>query len=616
VLAGIAAVACVAVLLVGSASSRMQGPADLLVRPPTRHPARSPPRAPHSSPRVLPWRRLRGRAHTPSRSPRAVSRQATNAVEQARAQLQEAASSNNLAALDAAIAHGESVLKTISGAGGPARTQSLAQVSTSEVQKWRAEADQAAAKVEKLEDIQQRARAEAERAKRAEQEWMARARAARGKAQQLAERRSSQVNSLEAEKRQLKERLMANEQKIRRVEEEQSMEEQPAALDVPRVHTNTLRQTYGGTSNSERKVQDLEAELQRQIREYHDAREMVSNNAREQKEQAKEKRLMDEINHIKQARVALIQDKQWSHSRPVQHAARSSKVQRQEQEKERLLAQERKINKEIADLNGAGKEEFDDHAEVYGHDGRKVDGEVSRALQDQEEMPDFVSVGDRGSSKLAKMKAGGHKKHESVLEGFENALGDSKESAKSALHTAKKKAVDPHSLPGVNAYSWWSEKSEKVAAKKAQLASIRRKIHAETHRADKTNCHNLYSCIGSMFSGVEDSSKLARANKMLLHRQQSLARGHAENGTSSPVRVPIVVDLCACAEPLRASPLHSSWRDSSGLFARARARARASLYAARTHACIHACLHCARQAHSHVKHTRTLCSSPRPPRIL
>ena len=66
-------------------------------------------------------------------------------MEQARAQLQEAASSNNLAALDAAIAHGESVLKTISGAGGPARTQSLAQVSTSEVQKWRAEADQAAA---------------------------------------------------------------------------------------------------------------------------------------------------------------------------------------------------------------------------------------------------------------------------------------------------------------------------------------------------------------------------------------------------------------------------------------------------------------------------------------
>jgi hypothetical protein len=33
-LAGIAAVACLSVLLVGSASSRLQGPADLLVRPP------------------------------------------------------------------------------------------------------------------------------------------------------------------------------------------------------------------------------------------------------------------------------------------------------------------------------------------------------------------------------------------------------------------------------------------------------------------------------------------------------------------------------------------------------------------------------------------------------
>ena len=193
------------------------------------------------------------------------------------------------------------------------------------MQKWRDEADQAAAKVERLESIQQRARAEADKAKHAEKEWMEKAREARTKAQQLAARRSRRVDSLEAEKEKLKARLEANEDKIHRVEaveaeaegraalrrRQQEIEDQRAALAAQQpldsnMHTDTLRQTFG-SADGHHKVQTLEAELQRQIREYKEAREMVSKNAHQQKEHAKEKELMDEISHIKQARVALIE---------------------------------------------------------------------------------------------------------------------------------------------------------------------------------------------------------------------------------------------------------------------------------------------------------------------
>jgi len=260
--------------------------------------------------------------------------QATNnAVAQARAELQEAASSNNLAALDAAIEHGESVLSSVRTGTAPARTQSLAMDSASEVAKWRLEADNAAAKVEKLRDIQARARSEAKQAKRAEQQWMGKAQEARSEAQQLAARRSASVDSLEEEKSKLKARLESNEAKIKRVEaiegeaesraaqrtaEQRAVYEraqyreiagQRAALSEQKPlsddDTNTLRQTYGYDADG-RKVKNLEAELQRQIGEYRQAREMVSHHSREQKEQKKEKQLMDEIDHIKHARVALL----------------------------------------------------------------------------------------------------------------------------------------------------------------------------------------------------------------------------------------------------------------------------------------------------------------------
>jgi len=465
-----------------------------------------------------------------------------NAVAQARAELQEAASSNNLAALDAAIEHGESVLSSVRTGTAPARTQSLAMDSASEVAKWRLEADNAAAKVEKLRDIQARARSEAKQAKRAEQQWMGKAQEARSEAQQLAARRSASVDSLEEEKSKLKARLESNEAKIKRVEaiegeaesraaqrtaEQRAVYEraqhreiagQRAALSEQKPlsddDTNTLRQTYGYDADG-RKVKNLEAELQRQIGEYRQAREMVSHHSREQKEQKKEKQLMDEIDHIKHARVALLNNR---HSESRGHSGGSSNLKREREDKSRLLAKEKTINEEIARLDGNGPRDRD--AAIL--DSPKMHREESRALEDQEELPDFHSMRSSESSKLAKMS---NTKHMSVLQGFESALGDSRENAKKAAHSASKKQANKNQLPGVNSYSWWSQKSEKVAAKKAQLAALRHRIRLETHHgaAAKTNCHNLYACIGSMFSGKEDSSKLAIANRQVLHRQQTLA---------------------------------------------------------------------------------------------
>lgn len=459
-------------------------------------------------------------------------------MERARAQLQEAANSNNLAALDAAIAHGETVLSAIRTAGAPARTQSLAMTSSSpDIQKWRSRAEQAAAKVERLEGIQQRARAEAAQAKRAEEEWLHKAQQARSKAQKLAERRSDNMDSLEEQKRALKARLEANEEKIQRVEALESSDEDRAAkraaleeqVPVYPSHTDTLRQMYGaGRNSADHKVQELEGELERQIREYKDAREMMSHESAEDKQRAKEKQLMDEINHIKQARMALI------HSHPAGSRGRVQRAPalgREMSEKARLIAKERKINEEIASLDGVGASSGGAEDEDYEP---KVDNEVSRALQDQEEMPDFERYKSRGTSQLAKVHM--HKKHISVLQGFESALGDSKEDAKAAMKTVSTpaRAAAQGRLPGVNSYSWWSEKSAKVAAKKAQLAAIRNRIRQETHKqVAKTNCHNLYSCIGSMFSGVEDSSKLSRANSAVMHHQLQVQLAQHKTRSSS-----------------------------------------------------------------------------------
>jgi hypothetical protein len=142
---------------------------------------------------------------------------APDAVTAARLQLAQAEHGDNLAKLDAAIAQGESVLKTI-GVGAHARTQSLAQVRPADVDTWLEKAEAAGAKVEGFEAMRSRTRSEAARIKRAEEDWMKQAKEAKERAQQLAAHSSSSVESLEDEKRALRAQLDANEAKIRRVE--------------------------------------------------------------------------------------------------------------------------------------------------------------------------------------------------------------------------------------------------------------------------------------------------------------------------------------------------------------------------------------------------------------
>ena len=117
---------------------------------------------------------------------------APDAVTAARLQLAQAEQGDNLAKLDAAIAQGESVLKTI-GVGAHARTQSLAQVRPADVDTWLEKAEAAGAKVEGFEAMRSRTRSEAARIKRAEEDWMKQAKEAKERAQQLAAHSSSSV---------------------------------------------------------------------------------------------------------------------------------------------------------------------------------------------------------------------------------------------------------------------------------------------------------------------------------------------------------------------------------------------------------------------------------------
>ena len=103
---------------------------------------------------------------------------APDAVKAARLQLAQAEQGDNLAKLDEAIAQGESVLKTI-GVGAHARMQSLAQVRPADVNKWLEKAEAAGAKVEGLEAMRSRTRAETARMKRAEEDWMEQAKEAK-----------------------------------------------------------------------------------------------------------------------------------------------------------------------------------------------------------------------------------------------------------------------------------------------------------------------------------------------------------------------------------------------------------------------------------------------------
>ncbi|EKX41437.1 hypothetical protein GUITHDRAFT_164357 [Guillardia theta CCMP2712] len=101
-----------------------------------------------------------------------------------------------------------------------------------------------------------------------------------------------------------------------------------------------------------------------------------------------------------------------------------------------------------------------------------------------------------------------HIKHQTLLNAAETALGDQ------VVQPNKKNAAPKrHRLPGVNAYSWWSEKPEIIAAEKEKMtkqAAAQLRKHPQPVK-DK-NCHDLYSCVSSMFSGDKGHSKLSDAN--------------------------------------------------------------------------------------------------------
>ena len=472
--------------------------------------------------------------------------QAVNAVEQAREQLHKALRSHSLAALDEAISQGESVLKTIRSPDGSARTQSLAMVDSSDSS-----------------DVQ---------------DWLGRAQHARSKAQQLATLSSDGVEALQAEKRRLKEKLQSNQERIERIEAyedaahaqraPESVEAAEAGEDEMAAHeampdveddSRSEEEPQSEDADTERSVvHSLEDELQRQVAEYKEAREIEARKEREQEEEhteehIKERQLVDEINHVKQARLALMQSDGVPKARVLQaqpHGPRpleqarmdrvqtgaqsrgrriaeakyhSSSLVSEQRVKQMLEAKERRIHAELAKLDKEGG----------SGPTRDLRG-AARAAPAPE------------SGKIAHgtpVEAARDKKHMSVLQGFEMALGDSQENAKKALHAGASAAAAHHPvvgkdrLPGVNAYSWWSQKSARIAAKKAQLAQIRKRLRAmqETkRRAAKTNCHNLYACISSMFSGGEDSNKLAHADRLVqAHRQQKLAAFHGGKGAYS-----------------------------------------------------------------------------------
>ena len=330
---------------------------------------------------------------------------APDAVTAARLQLAQAEQGDNLAKLDAAIAQGESVLKTI-GVGAHARTQSLAQVRPADVDTWLEKAEAAGAKVEGFEAMRSRTRSEAARIKRAEEDWMKQAKEAKERAQQLAAHSSSSVESLEDEKRALRAQLDANEAKIRRVE---ALE---GAASPPEVTESST-------------VRSLELELQRQIREYQEAKKEKAISVHAQ-ERAKEEQLVDEIHHFKNARKALLRSsslRAWGRGRGRgrYRGFSSGSLDDMQLDRARLQVKRRRIQHEIARID-------DEHVAAQGHAARG---------------------GHAAGSAAAKVK------HMSVLQGFEKALGDEPESAKAALASTPTAALAAHSagnkLPGVNA---------------------------------------------------------------------------------------------------------------------------------------------------------------------
>mmetsp|Transcript_47273 Transcript_47273/g.73877 ORF Transcript_47273/g.73877 Transcript_47273/m.73877 type:complete len:369 (-) Transcript_47273:62-1168(-) len=120
-----------------------------------------------------------------------------------------------------------------------------------------------------------------------------------------------------------------------------------------------------------------------------------------------------------------------------------------------------------------------------------------------------------------------HPKSHSILNEARKSLGDNEMSVAAALNGKTKVKTATKKLPGVNRYSWWSMTPEKVAAKE-MMAKLKYKMPVPKQKVH--NCHNLYSCVGSLFDGKSHSSEskeLDAANKAwsVKHAQELAKKG-------------------------------------------------------------------------------------------
>jgi len=104
-----------------------------------------------------------------------------------------------------------------------------------------------------------------------------------------------------------------------------------------------------------------------------------------------------------------------------------------------------------------------------------------------------------------------------------------------AVDAKKVKPVNPNMLPGVNAYSWWSATTaptKKVDTAKETEEWLHRK---DVHKRTKGGCHDLYTCVDSMF-GKKHQSNLQLADEAWKEQHLRQARIAAEQSARMGTR--------------------------------------------------------------------------------
>jgi len=143
---------------------------------------------------------------------------------------------------------------------------------------------------------------------------------------------------------------------------------------------------------------------------------------------------------------------------------------------------------------------------------KRLEGEIAKYRRARHEL---VSRMQRKIAAGAALRRG-HATHEShsVLDGVESALQDSALPA-AAVGKAKKAgkaSSDADRLPGVNQFSWWSAPPAKKEDEAQLTEEFLHKAHERGTAQRKGGCHDLYTCVDSMFGGKR-KSKLEQANE-------------------------------------------------------------------------------------------------------